>query len=53
LFIHEDIKTRNSDIHSQLLAVHEDFKNKTLRHHSQLLSEPLECELSWPRSFSS
>jgi hypothetical protein len=52
LFIHEDIKTRNSDTHSQLLSVHEDFKNKTLRHYSQLLFEHLECELSWPRSFS-
>jgi hypothetical protein len=52
LFIHEDIKTRNSDTHSQLLSVHEDFKNKTLRRYSQLLFEHLECELSWPRSFS-
>jgi hypothetical protein len=53
LFIHENIKRRNSDTHSQLLSVHEDFKNKTLRHHSELLSAHLECELSWPRSFSS
>jgi len=46
-------RQRNSDTYSQLLSVHEDFKNKTLRHYSQLLSQHLECELSWPRSFSS